>query len=79
MLHKAECLHPHAVYLLFSHLWALVLECMVSALGQSGLPVSQSAELQMHAQFCVLTVEMPEEGVKSKVCTMFSWETGLPI
>ena len=52
---------------------------MISALGQSGLPVSQSAELQMRAQFCVLTVEMPEEGVKSKVCTMFSWETGLPI
>ena len=52
---------------------------MVSDLGQSGLPVSQCAELQMRAQFCVLTVVMPEEGVKSKVCTMFTWEIGLPI
>lgn len=67
------------VHFPFSHLWVLVPGRVVSALGQGGLPVSQSAGLQVCAQFCVLTTGIPEEGVQSEVFTLLSWEAGLLI
>lgn len=71
---RSECLHSQAEFIFPSHTSGHRL----CALGQGVLPLSQIAKLHVCAQFRVLAVWIPEEGVESKACTLLSWEARLP-